>query len=127
LFPPRREIIFSCRAFQPRSGQKKNLLWCVKKPADMPDSPEAKCARAKAHYAANTEEQRIKANIRSILKGKKPNAKTLAAYRWGERKVNRIRSMDANFRQVLEHIHGVGLRKVYANATPLPAINLPRV
>jgi hypothetical protein len=94
----------------------------------MPDSPETKRARAKAHYAANIEEQRlIKANIRSILKGKKPNSKTLAAYRSGEREVNRIRAADANFRAVLEHIHGVDLRTVYANATPLPAINLPRV
>jgi hypothetical protein len=93
----------------------------------MPDSPEKKRARAKARYAANVEAQRFKANVRSILKGKKPNAKTLAAYRWGEREINRIRALDANFRAVLEHTHGVDLRPVYANATPLPAINFPRV
>jgi hypothetical protein len=46
----------------------------------MPDSPETTRGRAKAHYAATVEEQRLKANHRSITKGKKSAAATRAAY-----------------------------------------------
>jgi hypothetical protein len=96
-------------------------------PAGIPDSPETKRARAKTHYAANIEEQRFKAKLHIILKGKKPNAKTLAAYRRGECDVDRIHALDDTYRTVLEDNHGVDLRAVYANKTPLLPINLPRV
>jgi len=93
----------------------------------MPDSPEVKRARAKAYYAANAEEKRFKSAVRGIIDGRKPSSKTLAAYRWGEREINRIRALDPRFRAVLEDTHGVELEGLYANKTPLPPLNLPRV
>jgi hypothetical protein len=66
-------------------------------------------------------------NRRRVLKGIKPNAKTLAAYMWGEREVNRIRALDDTYRTVLKYAHDVDWKALYAGKTAMPPINLPRV
>jgi hypothetical protein len=84
----------------------------------MPDPPETKGARQGAlrrqpQVAAHEGEPT------QYSQGGKPNAKTLASDRWGEREVNRIRALDAGYRAVLEHTHGVDRSTVYAGKTAL--------
>jgi hypothetical protein len=45
----------------------------------------------------------------------------------GERELNRIRSLDARYRTILEDKHGVDLESLYKGKAPLPEMRLPDV
>jgi hypothetical protein len=51
--------------------------------------------------------------IWSILKGRKTQAQTLKKYIWGLTQVNRIRTLDARYKAVLEDTHGVKLYSMF--------------
>ena len=45
----------------------------------------------------------------------------------GERELNRIRSLDARYRTILEDKHGVKLKSLYKGRAPLPEMRLPDI
>jgi hypothetical protein len=81
----------------------------------------------KNYYEANKFARLLKNVITSILKGRRPWAKTLKRFDLGERELNRIRSLDARFRNILEDKHGVELESLYKGKTLLPEMRLPDV
>ena len=79
------------------------------------------------YYESNKDAQLLKNAISSILAGRRLWASTLKRFGLGEREVNRIRSLDARYRTILEDKHGVILESLYKNKTPLPELRLPDV
>jgi hypothetical protein len=89
-------------------------------------SPHRKAINKK-YYEANKDARLLKNAISSILAGRRPWASTLKRFGLGEREVNRIRSLDARYRTIMEDKHGVILESLYKNKTPLPEMRLPDV
>ena len=81
----------------------------------------------KNYYEANKDARLLRNAIVRILQGRHPWAKTLKRFDLGERELNRIRSLDARYRTILEDKHGVILESLYKGKTPLPEIRLPDV
>ena len=81
----------------------------------------------KNYYEANKFARLLKNDITSILQGRCPWAKTLKRFDLGERELNRIRSLDARYRNILEDKHGVELEILNEGKTPLPKMRLPDV
>jgi hypothetical protein len=73
----------------------------------------------KNYYEANKDARLLTNTIVSILHGHRPWVKTLKCFDLGERELNRIRSLDARFRNILEDEHGVELESLYKGKTPL--------
>ena len=76
------------------------------------------------YYAANHDARLFKNSIKSILAGRRPWASTLKRFDLGERKLNRIRSLDARYRTILEDKHGVELESLYGGKTPMGEMRL---
>ena len=81
----------------------------------------------KNYYEATKDVRLLMNAITSILAGRRPWASTLKRFDLGEREVNRIRSLDAQYRTILEDKYGVDLESLYRNKTPLPEMRLPDV
>jgi hypothetical protein len=81
----------------------------------------------KNYYEATKDARLLRNAISRILAGRRPWASTLKRFDLGERELNRIRSLDARFRTIMEDKHGVNLESLYKNKTPLPEIRLPDV
>ncbi len=81
----------------------------------------------KKYYEANTNARLLKNAITSILQGRRPWATTFKRFDLGEHELNRIRSLDARYRTILEDKHGVNLESLYEGKTPLPEMRLPGV
>ena len=81
----------------------------------------------KNYYEANKDARLLKNAITSILQGRRPWAKTLKRFALGERELNRVRSLDARYRAILEDKHGVDLESLYKGKAPLPEMRLPDV
>jgi hypothetical protein len=79
------------------------------------------------YYAANLDARLLKNAVKSIIAGRRPWASTLKRFELGERDLNRIRSLDARFRTILEDKHGVELESLYKGKAPLPEMRLPDV
>jgi hypothetical protein len=84
-------------------------------------NPEKKAYNAQ-HALANKNKKGLFDAIRSILSGRRTQAKTLKMYGWTLTQVNRIRSLDLRFKAVLEDTHSIDLDKVY-KGTALPPLN----
>ena len=84
-------------------------------------TPEKKAYNAQ-HALANKNKKGLLDAIRSILSGRRTQAKTLKKYGWTLTQVNRIRSLDPRFKAVLEDTHSIDLDKVY-KGTALPPLN----
>ena len=93
----------------------------------MPPASAQKLAYNKQFYETNKEKKQLIDTIRSILEGRKTQAKTLEKYGWTLDKVNRIRAINPTFRLVLEDTHGVKLEKIYRGKTALPPLNTATV
>ena len=89
--------------------------------------PADRKAIKKNCYEANIDVRRLKNTITSILAGRRPWAKTLKRFDLGERELNKIRSVDARYRTMLEEKHGVDLESLYKGKTALPEMWLPDV
>jgi hypothetical protein len=88
--------------------------------------PADRKAINKKYYGTNDDARLLKNTITSILAGRRPCAKTLKRFDLGERElINRIRSLDARYRTILEYKHGVDLESLYKGKTPLPEMRLP--
>jgi hypothetical protein len=89
--------------------------------------PADRKAINKSYYKANKDAQLPRNTIASIFAGRRPWASTMKRLDLGERKLNRIRSLDARFRTILEDKHGVSLESLYDGKAPLPEMRLPDV
>jgi hypothetical protein len=89
--------------------------------------PADRKAINKNYYEANKNARLLKNIITSILSGRRPWAKTLKRFELGGREVNRIRSLDARYKTILEDMHGVDLESLYKGKAPLPEMRLPDV
>ncbi len=89
--------------------------------------PADRKAINKNYYKTNKDTRLLKNAISSILAGRRPWASTLKRFDLGERELNRIRSLDARYRTILEDKHGVILESLYKDKAPLPEIRLPDV
>jgi hypothetical protein len=79
------------------------------------------------YYEANKDARLLKNTITSILAGRRPWTKTLKCFDLGERELNRIRSLDARCRTILQDKHGVDFESLYKCKAPLPEMRLPDV
>jgi hypothetical protein len=79
------------------------------------------------YYAANHDGRMLKNAIKSIIAGRRLWASTMKRFELGERELNRIRSLDARYRTILEDKHGVDLDSLYKGKAPLPEMRLPDV
>jgi hypothetical protein len=93
----------------------------------MPPASAEKLAYNKQFYQKNKNKKQLIDAIRSILEGRKTQAKTLDKYRLTLAQVNRIRALNPNFRLVLEDTHGVKLEKLYRGKTTLAPLNTATV
>ena len=93
----------------------------------MPPATAAKLAYNKKHHAANKTQKQFLDAVKSILAGRKTQAKTLEKYGWTMTHVNRIRALDQTFRLVLEDTHGVKLAKLYEGRTAMPPLQAAAV
>ena len=66
----------------------------------------------KNYYEAKKDARLLNNAITSILHGRSPWANTLKRFDLGERELNRIRSLDARYRTILEDKHGVDLESL---------------
>jgi len=81
----------------------------------------------KYYYAANRDARMRKKAIKSILASRIPWASTLKRFDLGERELNRIRSLDARHRTILEGKYGVELESLYDGKTLVGEMRLPDV
>ena len=93
----------------------------------MPPASAQKLAYNQRFYEKNKPKKQLIDTIRSILEGRKTQAKTLDKYGWTLAQVNRIRALNPTFRLVLEDTHGVKLAKLYEGRTALPPLNTATV
>ena len=89
----------------------------------MPPASEKKLAYNKQFYEKNKDKKQLIDTIKSILAGRKTQAKTLEKYGWSLDQVNRIRALNPDFRIALEETHGVKLEKLYRGKTALPPLS----
>ena len=82
-----------------------------------------KLAYNKQFYKKNKEKKQLIDTIKSILAGRKTQAKTLEKYGWTLAQVNRIRALNPKYRIALEETHGVQLEELYRGKTALPPLN----
>ncbi len=81
----------------------------------MPPASAEKLAYNKRLYEKIKGKNQLIDIIRSILEGRKTQAKTLEKYGWTLAQVNRIRALNPTFHLVIEDTHGVKLEKLYCN------------
>ena len=93
----------------------------------MPLSGEAKKEYNAEYYQRNVARKKLISAVRNVVAGRKPEHKTLQAFEWTEREVNRLRALDKRFAAVLEDKHGVSILRLFEGKNPLPPINLPKV
>jgi hypothetical protein len=93
----------------------------------MPPASAHKLAYIQRFYEKNKPKKQLIDTIKSILAGRKTQAKTLEKYGWTLDKVNRIRALNPTFRLVLEDTHGVKLEELYRGKTALPPLNTATV
>jgi hypothetical protein len=78
-------------------------------------------------YQNNKPKKQLIDNIKSILAGRKTQAKILEQYGWTLTQVNRIRALNPTFRLVLQDTQGVETEKLYRGKTGLPPLNTATV
>ncbi len=93
----------------------------------MPPASAQKLAYNKQFYETNKEKKQLIDTIRSILEGRKTQAKTLEKYGWTLVQVNCIRALNPTVRLVIEDTHGVKLEKLYLGKTALAPLNTATV
>ena len=86
--------------------------------------PADRKAINKSYYEANKDARLLRNTITSILAGRRPWASTLKRFDLGERELNRIRSLDARYRTILEDKHGVDKHGVDGVEMKLPDVQV---